>query len=112
MLKKRLITAKGRVANISSKMGSTEDNTSGGCYAYRASKCALILVSKSMAIDLAPYDIRVISLHPGWVKTDMTMNNGLIDVEESVLGMSGVIDDIENYSPGAFVIYDGEVIPC
>lgn len=110
-LKSRLISAKGKIANIASKMGSSEDNTSGGCYAYRASKSCLISVSKSMAIDLSPYDVRVITLHPGWVKTDMTQHSGLIDVECSVKGMAGIIDNIDRYSPGAFIAFDGKCIP-
>lgn len=110
-LKERVIAAKGKIVNISSKMGSCEDNTSGGCYAYRASKACLITISKSMAIDLAPHDVRVITLHPGWVKTDMTGHSGLIDVETSVNGMTGIIEHIDNYSPGAFVAFDGRLIP-
>lgn len=110
LLKDSVISAQGKIANISSKMGSTEDNTSGGCYAYRASKSALIIVSKSMAIDLATYGVRVITLHPGWVKTDMTGHSGLIDIKESVAGMSRVIENIDQYCPGAFVAYDGQSI--
>ncbi|HHJ80704.1 MAG TPA: SDR family oxidoreductase [Candidatus Tenderia electrophaga] len=110
-LKNRLISAKGRVANISSKMGSIEENSSGGCYAYRASKVALVMASKSMAIDLAPYAVRVLSLHPGWVRTDMTSQQGLISVDESVAGMASVIVNIDQYSPGTFVKFNGEVIP-
>ncbi len=110
-LKPMLIATSGKIANISSKMGSSEDNTSGGCYAYRASKACLINISKSMAIDLAPNNIRVVSLHPGWVRTDMTDYNGLIDIETSVAGMATVIDNVDNYSPGEFISFDGKVIP-
>ena len=106
-----LITAKGRIANISSKMGSSSDNSSGSCYAYRAAKAALIITSKSMAIDLAEYSIKVITLHPGWVQTDMTNHTGEIDIATSVNGMCHVIDSIDNYPIGAFVAYDGVVIP-
>lgn len=109
-LKSRIMLANGKIANISSKMGSSEDNTSGGCYAYRASKSCLINVSKSMAIDFAPYDVRVITLHPGWVKTDMTNQSGLIDVDASVKGMADIIKNIDRYSPGAFVAFDGRLI--
>jgi len=101
----------GVVANLSSKMGSSEDNSSGGCYAYRAAKGALVIVSKSMAIDLAPYGVDVITLHPGWVRTDMTDFNGLIDVGQSVAGMANVIARIDDYEPGQFVAFDGVVIP-
>ena len=103
--------AKGVIANISSKMGSTADNTSRGYYAYRAAKAALVIVSKSMAVDLAPKGVRVITLHPGWVRTDMTDYEGLIDVDESVDGMARVIEHIDKYEPGAFVAYDGEILP-
>ncbi len=107
----RIVRARGIIANLSSKMGSSGDNTSGGCYAYRAAKAALVIVSKSMAIDLAPRGVRVITLHPGWVRTDMTDHSGLIDVETSVGGMARVIESIEDYEPGAFIAFDGKVVP-
>jgi len=107
----RLERGSGVVANVSSKMGSSSDNGSGGCYAYRAAKAALIIVSKSMAIDLAPKGIGVITLHPGWVRTDMTNNSGLISVEESVAGMTNVIASHADYELGQFVAFDGKVIP-
>lgn len=107
----RLIAGKGCIANLSSKMGSSSDNGSGGSYAYRAAKAALVIVSKSMAIDLAPKGVKVITLHPGWVRTDMTNHGGLIGVDESVVGMTQVIHNIADYELGAFVAFDGQVIP-
>lgn len=107
----RLVKARGIVANLSSKMGSSGDNSSGGCYAYRAAKAALVIISRSMAIDLAPRGVRVITLHPGWVRTDMTDHSGLIDVEESVRGLAKVIERIESFSPGAFIAFDGKEVP-
>ena len=107
----RLVKARGIIANLSSKMGSSGDNGSGGYYAYRAAKAALVIVSRSMAIDLAPRGVRVITLHPGWVRTDMTEHSGLIDVEQSVSGMVHVIESIESYPAGAFIAYDGKDVP-
>lgn len=98
----RLVAARGVIANLSSKMGSSADNTSGGSYAYRAAKAALVIVSKSMAVDLAPKGVRVITLHPGWVRTDMTDHQGLIDVATSVAGMARIIEAIDQYPPGGF----------
>lgn len=106
-----LSRARGVVANISSKMGSSGDNTSGGCYAYRAAKAGLVIVSKSMAIDLGRRGIRVVTLHPGWVRTDMTDHNGLIDVKQSVAGMTRVIETVGDYPLGAFVAWDGQLVP-
>ncbi len=110
-LKSRIEKARGTIANLSSKMGSSDDNSSGGCYAYRAAKAALVIISKSMAIDLAEYGIQVITLHPGWVRTDMTGHGGLIDVTQSIAGMSDVIQRIGEYELGAFVAFDGKVVP-
>ena len=99
------------IANISSKMGSSADNSSGGTYAYRAAKAALVIVTKSMAVDLEPEGITAISLHPGWVRTDMVNFTGLIDVEESVAGMVNVLENLDKYQPGDFVAFDGKVVP-
>ncbi len=110
-LSTRVITARGVIANMSSKMGSNEDNTSGGGYAYRAAKAALVIVSRSMALDLAVDGVKVITLHPGWVSTDMTDNSGLIDVVTSVVGLSRVIENIDDYELGAFVAFDGQRVP-
>lgn len=107
----RLQRGKATIANMSSNMGSTGDNSSGGAYAYRASKSALCNVSKSMALDLLKDGIQVLCLHPGWVRTDMGGESGLIDVETSIAGLTSVIDKVETYPPGAFVAYDGIRIP-
>jgi NAD(P)-dependent dehydrogenase (short-subunit alcohol dehydrogenase family) len=47
------------------QMGSVEDNTSGGEYAYRASKAALNIINRSMSIDLGHKGITCVLLHPG-----------------------------------------------
>ena len=50
------------------------------------------MATKSMSIDLAPRGITSTILHPGYVRTDMTSQNGLIDVDESVSGMLAVLE--------------------
>jgi len=110
-LKDRVIAVQGIIANLSSKMGSSADNSSGGTYAYRAAKAGLVITSKSMAVDLQADGVRVIVLHPGWVQTDMTHHSGLIDVEESVAGMTRVIARINDYETGQFVAFDGKIVP-
>jgi NAD(P)-dependent dehydrogenase (short-subunit alcohol dehydrogenase family) len=76
-----------QVLVVSSRMGSISDNDSGKSYAYRASKAALNAVMKSFAIDVKEQGIKVMLIHPGWVRTDMGGDNGLVDVTESVSGM-------------------------
>lgn len=100
----------GKVAIVTSKMGSMDDNTSGGSYIYRASKAAVNAVAKSFAVDLVEDGISVALLHPGWVKTDMTNNSGLIDAQTSVQGMRSVIESCGLASTGQFIAYDGKHI--
>ena len=97
-------------AAISSKMGSMSDNNSGGSYLYRSSKAALNSVIKSLSIDLIPYKINVIALHPGWVRTEMGGPNGLIDVQESASGMKQVLDQLTPSQNGSFLDFQGKEI--
>ena len=96
---------------ITSKMGSIDDNKSGGAYIYRSSKTALNSVVKSISVDLAKDDMKVALLHPGWVRTDMGGPNGLIDTSASVSGMTKVIDSLSQSDSGCFFNYDGSKIP-
>ena len=100
-----------KVASLTSKMGSIDDNSGGGEYLYRSSKTALNMVMKSLSIDLKPYDLSLITLHPGWVRTDMGGPNGLIDADESVAGMKRQIDKLSVKTTGQFIAYDGKKIP-
>ena len=100
-----------KVYFISSKVGSIDDNRGGGMYIYRSSKTALNQVVKSLSIDLKPLGISVISLHPGWVRTDMGGPNALISVEDSVDGMMSVISNTNIKNSGQFLNYDGNKLP-
>ena len=95
------------VVNISSRMGSISQNTSGGSYIYRSSKAALNMVTKSLANDLAERGVTVVSLHPGWVKTDLGGEGASITAAESVSGMRQVIDRLGPAESGKFFNYDG-----
>ena len=99
-----------KLATLSSKMGSIDDNDSGGSYIYRSTKTAVNMVMKSLSIDLAPAGIAVVTLHPGWVQTDMGGSNALINVNSSVSGLRKVIDNLSLKSTGKFIAYDGKEI--
>ncbi|WP_220760736.1 MULTISPECIES: SDR family oxidoreductase [unclassified Shewanella] len=96
---------------ISSKVGSMEDNTSGGGYYYRSSKAALNSVVKSLSIDLKEDGIKCVALHPGWVLTAMGGPKALIDTDMSVKGMMAVIDELTWEQSGEFYDYQGKEIP-
>lgn len=99
------------VANISSKVGSIADNTSGQMYAYRTSKAAFNQVSKSLSIQLKDDSIIVASIHPGWVQTDMGGPNAPIDTKTSVENMIRTFGDITPEQAGLLLNYDGTLIP-
>lgn len=95
------------VINITSKMGSITENSSGGYYAYRMSKAALNMATMSLVKDHPR--IRFLVLHPGWVKTDMGGSNAPTEVEDSVRGLLDVINKTK--TSGAFLDYKGQEIP-
>ena len=99
-----------KVVSITSKMGSIDDNTSGSSYIYRSSKSALNMVMRSLQHDLSSYGIATLTLHPGWVQTDMGGMNALINDEQSVSGMINVIDKLNIENTGRFIDYDGKPI--
>lgn len=99
------------IANMSSKMGSIADNTSGGSYYYRSSKAALNMVNRGVARDLADKGIAAVALHPGWVRTDMGGPNGEMSVEESVAALKKNLDAVTQADSGRFIDIDGSTIP-
>lgn len=100
-----------RVGLLTSRMGSIDDNTSGGAYGYRMSKAALNIAGKSLAIDLAPHDIYVRLLHPGFVRTEMTGGAGNVDADESAAGLIARVDELGPQTSGTFVHASGESLP-
>ncbi len=91
-----------KVALITSRMGSIDDNSSGGAYGYRASKAALNMIGKSLAVDLKPHGVAVALLHPGMVKTDMVGPHGQVEPEVAAEGWLARIDELTLSNTGAF----------
>jgi NAD(P)-dependent dehydrogenase (short-subunit alcohol dehydrogenase family) len=100
-----------KIVNMTSRMGSIADNGSGGAYAYRASKAALNMVTRSLAIDLLDDGFVCVVLHPGWVRTDMGGRGAPTPPEESAGGMIRVIDGLRPQDSGEFFDYKGERVP-
>ena len=100
-----------KIINITSRMGSIEDNDSGGYYGYRASKAAFNAIGKSLSIDLKERGIAVAQLHPGFVKTRMVNYAGIITTGESVAGLVERIDALNLENTGSFWHCNGEELP-
>ena len=98
------------VISISSIMGSIELN-SGGAYGYRASKAALNMMNKSLALELADEGFTCVVMHPGWVRTRMGGDQAPVTPEQSVAGLLDVISGLSTDDNGKFYDYQGEEIP-
>ena len=98
------------VVNLSSRLGSISlrGNTQlGGAIAYQCSKAALNMLTKQSAIDLSAIGIRVISMSPGWVRTEMGGSDAKYEVNESVRLMLQTLNNLQPGDSGIFLGEDG-----
>jgi NAD(P)-dependent dehydrogenase (short-subunit alcohol dehydrogenase family) len=102
-------SAKPVLAMMSSQMGSIADNSSGGYYAYRSSKAALNMVTRSLARDF-PW-LTAVTLHPGWVQTEMGGPQAPTAVADSVKGLTQVLASVSSADSGRFVNFRGQDLP-
>jgi NAD(P)-dependent dehydrogenase (short-subunit alcohol dehydrogenase family) len=100
-----------KLVHITSGMGSIADNGSGGYYAYRMSKAALNMMSKSLAVDLRGEGIVSFVINPGWVQTDMGGSHAPTPVDESVRNILARIDAATLSESGEFLNYKGGTYP-
>ena len=105
----QVAASNGKMIGISTRMGSIEDNSSGGFIAYRSSKSALNSAWRSLAIDNRGKVVAAV-LHPGWVQTRMGGAAAPLEPKESVAGMRRVIDRLGPDQSGGFFSYDGSKI--
>ena len=103
--------SQGTLVAITSKMGSIEDDQSGGYLAYRSSKTALNSAWRNLAIEVRPNGVIAAVLHPGWVQTRMGGSSAPLRPNESVSGMRRVIAGLKAADSGAFLSFDGKHIP-
>jgi NAD(P)-dependent dehydrogenase (short-subunit alcohol dehydrogenase family) len=99
-----------KVAIVTSRVGSIEDNGSGGNWGYRASKTAVNMIGTNLMHELKPRGISVALLHPGLVATDMTRQHG-IPAQESARGLIARIDELNLENSGTFWHAEGYILP-
>jgi len=97
--------------NISSEAGSIT-NAYPGDYPYAISKTALNMFSQQLLAYVKDRGVQVLSVHPGWMKTDMGGENAPTDPRQSA---HGIVDMIEGKVVPAsrfnFVDYTGKEMP-
>jgi NAD(P)-dependent dehydrogenase (short-subunit alcohol dehydrogenase family) len=104
-------STRGKLAVISSRMGSIGERTSTDGSLYRASKAALNSVLADAALSFGPQGVTCVSFHPGWVQTDMGGAGATLTVEESVRSLRATLAGVDASKNGAFLNYDGAPIP-
>lgn len=107
-------------ATLSAKVGSIGDNHLGGWYGYRASKAALNMLMRTVAIEYGrrlPQAI-VVLLHPGTTDTRLSQPfqqnvppDKLFSVNRTVTQLLSVIRDLKPGDSGCFFSWDGQPLP-
>ena len=100
-----------KIVNITSQLASIELNTGGNFYGYRESKAALNMFTKTLAAELGPEGFTCLTLHPGWVRTDMGGDQAPLSPEQSVTGMRNVIDNMTTDDNGVYRGHHGDIVP-
>lgn len=101
----------GKIAMITSRMGSLTDNNSGKYYGYRMAKAALNAGSVSLARDLIQRNISVGIYHPGYVQTEMVGFGGDISPDEAASRLTSLIAELNPSNSGKFYHSDGSELP-
>lgn len=99
-----------KVAIVSSRVGSIDDNSSGGNYGYRASKAAVNMIGTNLKHEFLPRGIAIALLHPGLVATDMTGGSGITPAD-SARGLIQRIDELTLENTGGFWHAEGYALP-
>ena len=104
------------VVNVTSRLGSISIAASGEdpyarSYGYRMSKAALNMATVHLAGDLAEQGTVVVSMSPGFVRTDMTSWAADLSVEESVASQLATVARLTPADSGTYLSREGERLP-
>ena len=100
-----------KLVNVSSGAGSIARQNSGCGYTYNASKSALNMFTRCLAGTFRGDNIVVITLNPGWVKTDMGGPNASLEPERSISGILKLVEGLSMSDSGEFFNWDGTSLP-
>jgi NAD(P)-dependent dehydrogenase (short-subunit alcohol dehydrogenase family) len=96
------------LVNISSEAGSISDCWRDREYDYCMSKAALNMQSKIMQNYLKPRGIKILDLHPGWMRTEMGGAEADITPEEAAAGIFKLTQKQWSLEEGMYFDYTGK----
>ena len=102
--------AGGKLAVMSSRMGSISERHNANGSLYRASKAALNSVLVDTALTFGEQGATCVALHPGWVRTDMGGTGADLDPADSASGIRATLAALPASAKPVFVTYDGQPI--
>jgi NAD(P)-dependent dehydrogenase (short-subunit alcohol dehydrogenase family) len=100
-----------RIVNVSSDAGSIGLRDGGCSYSYPASKAALNMMTRCLAAELKDKGIIVVSVHPGFLRTDMGGPNAPLSLDDTIPHLVTLIEGLTVDNSGAFLNWDGARIP-
>ncbi|OXB58479.1 hypothetical protein ASZ78_009044 [Callipepla squamata] len=112
-----LSCSKAAIVNISSIAGSIKEMylwEAAQCASYRCSKAALNMLTRCQSLGYREHGIFCVTLHPGWVQTDMGTAGGHtppLTVDASIGGMMKVLSSLSEKDTGSFLDWEGNVVP-
>lgn len=106
-----LVPARGTLAFLSSRMGSIAEASAAYGMLYRVSKAAVNMVARLAHAEYGGQGVRVLSLHPGWVRTDMGGERAPALPAEAAAALLAVLDRLGPDDSGLFLGPDGAVLP-
>ena len=99
------------IVNVSSESGSISALDSFRCYYYFGSKALMNMYTRLMAFDPQMTGIRVVAMHPGWVRTDMGGSEAALSPDDSACCILKIAAELNQQNSGKFYTYQGKELP-
>ncbi|XP_057202346.1 C-factor-like [Triplophysa rosa] len=80
-------------------------------FPYSISKAGLNMLTVYTAMESKEDEILCVSIHPGWVKTDMGGDMAPLESRDSVAGILRVMSSLTEKEHGGFMDYTGKTMP-
>ena len=98
-----------RIANISSDLGSIDNALQDqmGFLGYRVSKAALNMATVTIANELKDRGVTCVTIHPGWVQTDMGGDQAPLEPDTSAKGILSLLSSLTIEDTARYIRYDG-----